>query len=70
MYTYTFILIGGIYAMKMLIGGQFCDAINGKSKIVFNPSTGEKIDSIPSAELNDVEQALKFASQGDRKSVV
>jgi acyl-CoA reductase-like NAD-dependent aldehyde dehydrogenase len=52
--------------MKMLIGGQFCDAADGGSRMVFNPSTGEKIDSIPAATLKDVEKALNFASQGKK----
>ena len=35
--------------MKMLISGIKCDASNGEIIEVFNPATGELIDTIPSA---------------------
>jgi lactaldehyde dehydrogenase len=50
--------------MKMLIGGQWCEATDGNRKNVMNPSTGEIIDSIPVATAGDVAKALKVAEHG------
>lgn len=52
--------------MKMLIGGQRVDAGDGKTIQVFNPATGEVLDTVPSATEEDIERALGFAQEGRR----
>ena len=37
--------------MKMLIGGKWKDASNGATFPVYNPATGELIDTVPAARL-------------------
>lgn len=50
--------------MKMLIGGNKMDSVSGNTIDVFNPATGEKIDTIPSATQEDIELVLKNAQRG------
>jgi acyl-CoA reductase-like NAD-dependent aldehyde dehydrogenase len=50
--------------MKMLIDGQWVEASNGKWQEVFNPGTGEVIDRVPLATLEDAEKALEAAQRG------
>ena len=50
--------------MKMLIGGQKVPASDGKTIDVYNPATGELIDTVPSATAEDVEKAIELAHQG------
>lgn len=50
--------------MKMLIGGQKVAASDGKTIDVFNPATGERIDTVPSATREDVELAVEYARKG------
>lgn len=50
--------------MKMLINGQRVDASNGAVIEVFNPATGELLDTVPSATQEDVEKAISIAHSG------
>jgi acyl-CoA reductase-like NAD-dependent aldehyde dehydrogenase len=50
--------------MKMLIDSQWVDASNGKRRDVLNPGTGEVIDAVPVATLEDAETALAAAQRG------
>lgn len=50
--------------MKMLIDSQWVEASNGKWKEICNPGTGEVIDKVPVATLQDAEKALKAAQRG------
>lgn len=50
--------------MKMLIDSQWVDSLNGAQADVDNPATGEIIDSVPSATLEDVKRAVAAAQQG------
>lgn len=50
--------------MNMLINGSWCAAIGGKEIEVFNPANGEKIDTVPRAESEDVEEAVRAALKG------
>lgn len=50
--------------MKMLIDSQWVGASNGKCRDVLNPGSGEVIDSVPDATLEDVEKALAAAQHG------
>jgi len=50
--------------MKMIIGGKKVDSSDGKVIEVFNPSTHEIIDTVPSATREDIEKALEIAQNG------
>jgi lactaldehyde dehydrogenase len=50
--------------MKMLIDSQWVEASDGKWKEICNPGTGEVIDKVPVATLQDAEKALKAAQRG------
>lgn len=50
--------------MKMLIDGQWVGASDGKTRDVCNPGTGEVIDTVPEATLQDAERALQAAQRG------
>jgi acyl-CoA reductase-like NAD-dependent aldehyde dehydrogenase len=52
--------------MKMLIGGERVDAASGKVFPVKNPATGEVIDHVPQAGVDDVRRAIAVARQGRR----
>lgn len=57
----------------MIIGGQHVEASDHASFPVYDPSTHEQIDSVPSAAAEDVERMLSIAQHGcndwGRKSV-
>jgi succinate-semialdehyde dehydrogenase/glutarate-semialdehyde dehydrogenase len=50
--------------MKMIIGGIKKDASDGAVIKIFNPATGEFIDTVPAATASDVELALDCARKG------
>ncbi|MGC8875020.1 MAG: aldehyde dehydrogenase family protein [Chloroflexia bacterium] len=50
--------------MKMLIDGRWVDASDGNRREVRNPGTGEVIDTVPEATLEDAERALQAAQRG------
>lgn len=52
--------------MNMLIGKQECPAEDGRTIEVYNPATGELIDTVPSATKNDCEKCLEVAQEGKR----
>ena len=52
--------------MKMIIGGQFCDAVSGEVLEAINPATGEVLDTFPAAGKADVERCLQIAQEGKR----
>lgn len=52
--------------MKMLIGGMKTDSSDGKVIEVFNPTTHEFIDTVPSATQEDVNRAIEIAQEGKR----
>jgi acyl-CoA reductase-like NAD-dependent aldehyde dehydrogenase len=47
--------------MKLFIGGQFVDPLEGGTLPVNNPATGEKICDCPAAAAGDVDRAVKAA---------
>ena len=53
--------------MKMLIGGQWRDASDGKTLDVVNPATGEIIDTVPSATKADVDEAITRSINGQKE---
>lgn len=50
--------------MKMIIGGKPCDASDKAVIEVLNPATMEKIDTVPAATKQDVDNAIKNARLG------
>ena len=52
--------------MKMIINGNKVDSSDGKVIEVFNPATGELIDTVPAATEEDLELALDTARVGTR----
>lgn len=46
---------------KMLINGEWVDAISGKTITTYNPSTGEPFATVPAADAQDVDKAVKAA---------
>lgn len=53
--------------MKMLIGGKWKEASNGATFPVYNPATGELIDTVPAATPEDVEEALLCAKAAQKE---
>ena len=53
--------------MKMLIGGKEVDASNGAVYENINPATGQVIETVPSATLEDVETAIANAVCGQKE---
>ena len=45
--------------LKMLIDGQWVDAVDGSRFDVFNPATGEVVATVPSAQPADAERAVE-----------
>jgi len=50
--------------MEMLLGGKKVGARDGKVIEVYNPATGELVDTVPSAAKEDIEKAIDFAQEG------
>ena len=50
--------------MKMLIDGQWVEASDGNQMEIRNPGTGEVIDRVPRATLEDAHRAVAAAQQG------
>jgi lactaldehyde dehydrogenase len=50
--------------MDMLIDGQWVGASNGECMDISNPGTGEIIDKVPKATIQDVERAIASAQKG------
>lgn len=53
--------------MKMLIGGEFVDASDKKASEVVNPVTGEVVDTVPEATLEDLDRAIALAVEGQKE---
>ena len=53
--------------MKMLIGGNRCDASDGKTMDVLNPATGEVVDTVPVATKADIEEVSALSVKGHKE---
>lgn len=53
--------------MKMLIGGNRCDASDGKTMDVLNPATGEVVDTVPVATKADIEEVIALSVKGHKE---
>lgn len=51
----------------MLIGSRWVDATGGKVREVVNPGTGEVLDTVPAADTQDVEQAIRIAQEAKKR---
>ena len=49
---------------RLLIDGQWCDAADGRTLAVVNPSTGAEIGRVAHAGIADLDRALAAASKG------
>jgi len=52
--------------MKMLIGGNWVDSSDGKTIDVLNSATQEKIETVPSATVTDVQNAIENAQKAKK----
>ena len=52
--------------MKMLLRGRPVDAKSGAVFPIVNPNTGEVIDTVPRAGVEDVREAIEIAKKGRR----
>ncbi len=50
--------------MNMLIDGQWVDASDGQCMTIYNPGTGEVLETVPRATVQDVERAIASAQKG------
>jgi lactaldehyde dehydrogenase len=50
--------------MNMLIDGQWVDASDKECMNIYNPGTGEVLDTVPKATIKDVERAVAAAQKG------
>ena len=53
--------------MQMFIGGKRVDASDGKVSQVVNPATGQVIDTVPEATLEDMDRAIALAVEGQKE---
>lgn len=53
--------------MQMIIGGKHVDASDGKVSQVVNPATGQCIDTVPEATLEDLDRAIGLAVEGQKE---
>lgn len=52
--------------MKMIIGGKKVDSRNGSTIQIFNPATGELIDTVPDAAEEDIREAIDLSLEGKK----
>jgi lactaldehyde dehydrogenase len=50
--------------MNMLIDGQWVGASDGECMSIYNPGTGQVLDKVPRATVQDVERAIAAAQKG------
>ncbi len=50
--------------MKMLVNGEWKDAIAGGCIEIYNPATKEHIDTVPRALKEDMDEAVEYAKKG------
>ncbi|MBQ8032066.1 MAG: aldehyde dehydrogenase, partial [Butyrivibrio sp.] len=53
--------------MKMIIDGQKVDSSNGKVIEIINPATGEVIDTVPDATVEDADRAIAAANRAQKE---
>ncbi len=51
---------------KMYVNGEFKDSKSGKLLTVINPSTGEKISTVPSATREETQEAIDDAYEAEK----
>lgn len=53
--------------MKMLIDSRWVDSTGGEVREVTNPGTGEVLDTVPAATIEDIDNALEAAQHGKER---
>ena len=53
--------------MKMFVDGEFVDSHTGATFDVFDPASGERIDSVPKGDREDVRRAVDVAERAYAK---
>ncbi len=51
----------GLKPYKLFINGQWTDSVSGRTIPVMNPATGEELSTVPDANAEDVDRAVKAA---------
>jgi delta 1-pyrroline-5-carboxylate dehydrogenase len=54
-------LRGRRMTMQMFIAGEPCDSASGETSEIRNPATGELVDTIPKATVEDTRRAIDAA---------
>jgi betaine-aldehyde dehydrogenase len=57
-----------VKSYEMLIGGKFVHAVNGATREIFDPASGEALASVPEAGRADVKRAILAAREAFDKS--
>ena len=57
---------GMVILMKMLIGGQKRESLDGKVINIFNPANGELIDTVPDSSSKDLDLLLEHSLKGKK----
>jgi len=53
--------------MQMIINGQYVGAKDGKTLDVVNPAFGTVVDTVPAATLEDLDEAISLAVEGQKE---
>src|SRR5215472_3161166 len=53
--------VSGTTNKRMLIDGEFVDALSGQTFAIYDPATGREIAQIPSGSSEDVDRAVRAA---------
>ncbi|CAJ1229574.1 aldehyde dehydrogenase [Levilactobacillus zymae] len=56
----------GLKHYQMYVNGEFKDSTSGKLLTVINPSTGEKISTVPSATREETQEAINDAYEAEK----
>ena len=52
--------------MEMFLNGRFSPAASGKTLNVYNPATGDLIETVPAADQKDIDLAVAYAQSGQK----
>lgn len=50
-----------MFGLQLVIGGEFLDAVSGKTFPILDPRTGDKIIDVAEADAPDVDKAVAAA---------
>ena len=49
--------------MQMFIAGEYTDTASGETTSIYNPATGELVDTVPKGTAEDVQRAVAAAEE-------